>query len=276
MHPAQAPPPIPHRQSLVAQTIAVLREQIRTGAWAPRLPSERELCETLCISRVTLRAALAEVERERLVRVVHGRHREVVRRKRAVLPASSSTNVVLLTPGPLHTLPPFVMYWVDHLRGHLGDAGYHLQVHIHQGARGVSGNSSLPEVAQRLRPAGWVLYRSTAPVQQWFSKIGVPCVITGSRHGGVVLPSVDLDHRALCRCCLMYNGLKLPQDVALISRNHDSFLEEVVPSLARYSCDPALFARRISRMVLQLVQGGAGQPRQVLVMPDFVPGQSLG
>jgi hypothetical protein len=37
-----------------------------------------------------------------------------------------------------------------------------------------------------------------------------------------------------------------------------------------------LLARKISRLVLQQVQGGAGQPRQGLVMPSFVPGESLG
>jgi DNA-binding LacI/PurR family transcriptional regulator len=322
------------------------------------------MCETLSISRVTLRAALAQLERARWVRVVGGRRREVVKRKRAALPMRFSTKVVLLTPWPLHQLPPFVMYWVDDLRGHLGQAGYHLELHLQQGCYGPRPGQALEELAQRVRPAGWVLYRSTALMQQWFAKNGLPCVITGSRHSGVGLPSVDLDHRALCRhaarlllarghtrpvlispktdlagdlesergflegvgsigseagetlmgrhdgtceslcrrleellrrrlpptgflvcgsrnalttlCFLMHRGLRFPQDVALVSRDHDPFLEEVVPSLARYSCDPTLYARKISRSVLQLVRGDMGQPRGILVMPRFVPGETLG
>jgi hypothetical protein len=74
----------------------------------------------------------------------------------------------------------------------------------------------------------------------------------------------------------MDKGRKLPQEAALISRNHDSFLEEVVPTMAHYSCDPTLFARKISRTVLRLVQGDVAQPMAVRVMPRFVPGETLG
>jgi DNA-binding LacI/PurR family transcriptional regulator len=364
MHKAQELPPLPRRQSLVVQATALLRAQVRTGTWESRLPTERELCQRLRISRVTLRTALAQLEREHLVKVVRGHYREVLRPQRPALPPSSDTSVVMLTPWPLHTLAPFVMYWVDDVRQHLGDAGYQLEVQVQQGCYGPQGDHTLEELTRRLRPAGWVLYRSTARMQQWFSKRGAPGVITGSRHSGVDLPSVDLDYRALCRhaagllranghtqlalvnlksamagelaseqgflegaeaagakaaeavvvrhdgtresvcyrisellrrlspptgflvsgadhaltalCFLREKGLKLPQDVALISRDHDPFLEAAVPSLAHYSCDPTRFARKISRAVLKLVQGGAGPPRQMLVVPDFVPGESLG
>jgi DNA-binding GntR family transcriptional regulator len=49
---------IPKRQSLVSQTAAYLRAKFATGIWNPSLPGERRLCETLQVSRNTLRAAL--------------------------------------------------------------------------------------------------------------------------------------------------------------------------------------------------------------------------
>jgi LacI family transcriptional regulator len=328
------------------------------------LPTELELCRRLRISRMTLRAALAQVERERLIRRGRGRRREVVARKRPARPAKTSVKVVLLTPEPLHRLTCFEMYWVDELRSHLADAGYQLEVQEQSGCHGPNGEHTLHALDGRLRPAGWVLHKSTARMQRWFSKRGARAVITGSRHSDVALPSVDLDNRAVCRhavgrlrarghlrlalvvpasglagelasergflegaggesvrsgeavigrhadtrasvcgclnellrrrspptgflvanansaltahCFLLEKGLKLPQEVALISRDHDRFLEEVVPSLARYSCDPTLLARKISGKVLAVVRGAVGQARADLVMPDFVPGESLG
>jgi DNA-binding GntR family transcriptional regulator len=73
------------------------------------LPTELELCRRLRISRMTLRAALAQVERERLIRRGRGRRREVVARKRPARPAKTSVKVVLLTPEPLHRLTCFEM-----------------------------------------------------------------------------------------------------------------------------------------------------------------------
>ena len=55
---------LPMRPSLVAETARVLREGISSGRWPERLPGERELSAALQVGRNTLRAALAELERE--------------------------------------------------------------------------------------------------------------------------------------------------------------------------------------------------------------------
>lgn len=61
---------IPHRVSLASQAGAYLREGIRSGRWGKWLPSERELCEELQVSRFTLRAALKELAREGITKAV--------------------------------------------------------------------------------------------------------------------------------------------------------------------------------------------------------------
>jgi DNA-binding LacI/PurR family transcriptional regulator len=75
---------------------------------------------------------------------------------------------------------------------------------------------------------------------------------------------------------LIQRGLRFPETAALISRDHDSFLEDVVPSVARYRVDPVAFAQRLSRVVLELTSGGNPPPRQHLLMPRFIPGRTLG
>ena len=65
------------RLSLVAQTVAILKEHIASGAGGERLPSERELCVQLGISRMTLRAALTRLSDEGLIGGGKGRRHQV-------------------------------------------------------------------------------------------------------------------------------------------------------------------------------------------------------
>jgi DNA-binding LacI/PurR family transcriptional regulator len=355
---------IPQRISLVAQTAAILREEIQAGAYANCLPSEQVLGGSLQVSRVTLRLALAQLEREGLLRAGQGRRRTILAPRRNPAPPPANPVVVLLTPVPLEAMQRFALYWIDDLREHLGEAGYRLELQESRLCYHAQPDRALQGLAQRLNPAGWVLYQSTAPMQRWFSRQALPCVITGSRHPGVQLPSVDLDYRAACRhaaglflarghrrlaflnpspglagdkeseegfleiirsvpgggaeaiiaghdgtipsLCrrldallghrerptallvskphhvltavgyLAQRGLRLPQDASLISRDHDSFLEHVLPSVARYVASPSAMAHRLSRSVLEMVAGGAIQPASHRILPEFAAGQTLG
>jgi DNA-binding LacI/PurR family transcriptional regulator len=75
--------------------------------------------------------------------------------------------------------------------------------------------------------------------------------------------------------CLMRRGLRLPEDVALISRDHEPFLEAVVPSVARYVVSPESMAHRISAAVLEMVQTGLVSAANYQIMPQFTPGDTL-
>ncbi len=75
---------------------------------------------------------------------------------------------------------------------------------------------------------------------------------------------------------LVQRGFHFPKTAALISRDHDSFLADVVPSVARYLVDPEAFAQKLSRVVMELTSGGNPPVRQRLLMPRFIPGRTFG
>ena len=110
-----------------------------------------------------------------------------------------SRTIALLSPVPLQAMPPFVMVWVDVLRGLLGKAGF--QVEVHAAPHCYSGRpaSPLKTMTHRVTAAAWILFRSTAAIQQWFAKGTFSAVVAGSCGEGIRLPSVDIDYRAACR-----------------------------------------------------------------------------
>ena len=353
---------LPQRVSLVAQTVALLKDEIKAGRWARQMPGEHELCALLHVGRVTVRSALSQLQGEGWVRTSQGRRCEIISRRRARV-STASDRVVLLSPVPLQNLRPFTVFWIDGLREHLAEEGYHLEIHDSQSYYTGRPENALESLALRLYAAGWVISQSTVRMQQWFAQRAVPCVITGSRHANVALPSVDRDYRAISRhaagallsrghrrlalislglglagdleteqgfqegvqsspasdaACYISRpddnvrgicgkveallrhqrptgflvsrpnnfltvmtyltacGIQIPTKAALISRDNDSFLESVVPSVARYKLNPSLFARTISNLVVGMVRSGVVDKKEHRIMPEFVSDQTLG
>jgi len=356
-------PLLPQRHSLVAQTVAILRANLREGVWKDFLPGELELCERLQISRVTLRAALDQLQREKWIQGGQGRRRRILVRSRAVRGTDSKV-VVLLSPVSILTLSTSALFWVDALREHLAAAGYRLEFHTSPGCYAPHPERAIEAALQQMRAAAWVLYLSTEPLQRALAQRNLPCVIAGSAHAGIELPSVDIDYAATCRhaagllaargrrrlallmprggqagnlqsergfleageklkadgvetlvahhdgtpdgLCrrldeliagappvdgllvakpvhvvtalshLLRRGVMLPRQVALVSRDHDPFLDHLVPTVARYQRNPTQFARKIFRLVLELVQEGLRPRQHILLMPELVSGETLG
>jgi DNA-binding LacI/PurR family transcriptional regulator len=356
-------PLLPQRQSLVAQTVAILRASLRDGVWKDFLPGEIELCERLQISRVTLRAALDQLQREKWIQGGQGRRRRILARPR-VARGGDSKVVVLLSPVSILTLPTSALFWVDALREHLADAGYRLEFHTSPGCYAPHPERAIEAALHQMRAAAWVLYLSTEPLQREMVRRNLPCVIAGSAHTGIELPSVDIDYAATCRhatgllavrgrrrlallmprggqagnlqsergfleageslkaqgvetlvahhdgtpdgLCrrldellagatpvdgllvakpthvittlshLLRRGVAVPRQVALVSRDHDPFLDHLVPRVACYQRNPNLFARKILRMVLDRVQEGGAARQHVLLMPELSAGETLG
>jgi len=354
---------LPQKASLVAQTADVLKEGIQADEWKQWLPGERELCDKLRVARMTLRAALKLLRREGWIRSRPGKRTQIIARPRRALPVVKE-RVLLLTPVAMEFLRPFSILWISELRESLAQAGHHLEIYVGHALYGEKPAKALESLMRQLRPAGCVLTSSTRNLQQWFSDRRFPCVIVGSAHPGVELPSVDIAYRAACRhatgqflarghqrlaflnpdsgaagdlesergfkeavaqaklatvegvivrhdgtvtgICnkldlslsrrypprawlvsrathvltamghLARRGLRLPQDVALISRDHDPFLTEMVPSVARYVVSPSGMAHRISRVVLEMVRDGFVRQTPPLIIPRFTEGETLG
>jgi DNA-binding LacI/PurR family transcriptional regulator len=74
---------------------------------------------------------------------------------------------------------------------------------------------------------------------------------------------------------LLRRGKRMPQDVAVIARDDDPFLAHVNPQVARYKVFPESFARRLSRMAIQLGKTGLAPARPIRLMPTFVPGETV-
>lgn len=74
---------------------------------------------------------------------------------------------------------------------------------------------------------------------------------------------------------LAQQGLRVPEDVSVISRDEDLFLSYLVPSPARYVTNPRAFARLLQRSVLEILESGEATQREIKLMPDFVRGGSI-
>jgi len=84
------------------------------------------------------------------------------------------------------------------------------------------------------------------------------------------------EHALTAVTYLTSKNINFPTDISLISRDDDHLLKSVVPSIARYCASPTAFARKLYKLVSEVVLEGnsAGIAHQVL--PQFVPGQTFG
>jgi LacI family transcriptional regulator len=83
-------------------------------------------------------------------------------------------------------------------------------------------------------------------------------------------------------CCLaamthlQWAGKRIPQDVAIICRASDMFFDYLTPSIACYSQFETVMEHAIFQTAMEVLQGNSHGMRKKLLMPEFVPGESLG
>lgn len=75
---------------------------------------------------------------------------------------------------------------------------------------------------------------------------------------------------------VMRQGLRLPDDLSFATTYGDPFMRFLSPEPTRYTYQPAMFARKLARTVLQLVRGEPPSVRHASLIPTFVKGETLG
>lgn len=356
--PPSAPKP-PQRISLVSLTAQSLLESMQAGHWQGHLPGERELCAKLQVSRHTLRAALAELQRDGHLEVSE-RQRRRIQLKKTTPKAAHSRVVAMLSSRPLIAMSPSAVVMVDELRDQLSRAGFTLEMHVAPACFTAKPARALEALTTRSPAAVWILFSSLEPMQSWFLRKQLPCLVVGSSPRGITLPSIDTDYRALCRhagamlrrkghkhivlirpegdfggdiesenglveamqggespkfhvlchngtpehvCALlektlrppnpptacvvargahvitvmMYlqrSGRRIPQDMAVVSRDDETFLQHTVPSVTRYASNPTQFARSVSKAARQFAETGVLPPKAIRLMPQLVRGET--
>jgi DNA-binding LacI/PurR family transcriptional regulator len=356
-------PPLamPRRLSLVAQTAQSLREGIRSGLWRKQMPGERELCDRLQISRRTLRAALEDLQHQGWLEVAQRHRRRIRSRRQAPSPAAQKRVVGVLSPWSFLKLHSPMTLVVDALRDQIAADGGTLEFHTNRACFSAQPAHALNKLVQNHPATVWLIIGSKEPMQRWFIRHRLPCLVAGSCAPSVNLPSLDVDYRASCRhaggvlwrkghrrialvvpqdayggdvasedglkeaiehlsgthlqvlrhdgsathlCALldaalrspvpptaylvaralhvltvmthlMKRGKRIPEDVALIARDYEPFLQGASPEVAHYSTNPVQIARRISMAVRQLAETGALPAHAIRLMPSFVAGETV-
>lgn len=348
----------PKRVSLVAQTVHSLRAALAAGYWRETMPGERELCQTLEVSRPTLRSALVELQRAGDLKSVARTRRRILAQAKHLKP--SSRTVAVISPAPLRRLAPNMVLVIDALRDHLSRSGWTMQLHVRPSCFALHPDHSLAELTSRTPDATWLLITSVQPMQEWFVRRALRCVVAGTCIDGIALPSVDADHHATARhagalllrkghrrlilvrsdestggdnesergfreilasnpaatlnvlrhrnrdhlvaildqtlrsdspptACfvlrsshaltvtmhLLRRKRRIPQDVAVVSRDAEDYLAHTSPLITRYGTDAERFARHISRLVRTVAETRTLNPRAIRLMPKFIAGETL-
>lgn len=195
------PPPthvLPKRLSLVTQTVQSLREGVRQGHWKKFLPGERDLCAQLQISRRTLRAALDELQRTGWLDVSERQRRQIKTRRvtRSVGPQQKA--IAVLSYYPHFAMSSLMMFVLDVLREKLAKAGYETHLYVNRACFTAQPARALEKLVLEQPAAAWLIFGSKEPMQRWFIRRKLPCLVVGSCAPEIQLPSVDSDHRAAC------------------------------------------------------------------------------
>lgn len=76
--------------------------------------------------------------------------------------------------------------------------------------------------------------------------------------------------------CLQLAGLSVPRNAAVISRANDLFLATAIPEITRYRHNGAQLGKAGAKMMISLIRGQCAPDLVPMIMPEFVPGETIG
>lgn len=194
-------PLLPTRHTLSDQVTECIRQALLQGHWSGVLPSESELCRELGVSRVTLRRGLESLFADgTLTAGGRGGRHSVAAIPKARARSVKGNLVRVLSPQPRFILSSDTQTIFQTMSESLGRSGLHLEFEHHPGLwRLHCPDALLRKLAALPQTAGWILYRSTQPVQRWFGNANVPAAVLGGIFPDVPLANAEFDLVASCR-----------------------------------------------------------------------------
>jgi DNA-binding transcriptional regulator YhcF (GntR family) len=231
----------PVKREFLKDTVAhQLRETIAADAWQKHLPSEVGLCRDLHVSRRTIRAAIAQLIREKWLR---SRGRElnpvITATSRAASRPPAQTVIRYLSPRRREISDRASQMVENSLREFLGQEGFHLEFEYHPELYHRFSAKRMETLAMRPDTAAWILLHST-------------------------------------RGFLSSHGVKVPADAAVICRIDDIFLDFRIPSVAQYRIDCVKFGHACGALAVNVIRHWPGRSRHVKIVPEFMPGHTFG
>lgn len=192
---------MPSRGNLVVECARVIRLRIVEGEWRGVLPGERRLAEVLEVGRDTVRLALQLLEREQVLSPTQaGSKRNILHDSdHSETPRSQALRIGMLSPRPLEQLSQPMLFEVDHLRRALAEKGGSLELFAPGWYEQKNPAKRLAQLVKDEPCSAWILFRSSARIQQWFVHSKVACLIRGYPHAMVNLPHLDVDWEATAR-----------------------------------------------------------------------------
>ena len=190
---------LPLRTSLAHRAAESLHKEIRAGTVTGTLPSERSLCQSLQVSRSTLRVALQILREEGVLKTRHGSGTRVCIPDPLPLRPESSVSIGILISVKVDYWRHFISLVVDDLRSRLSKRRQSLEVYAHSYVASAAPGARLAKLTEEKSHAAWVLIGCSHQTQEWFTNHDVPALVSGTSLPDLHLPCVTLDNQALGR-----------------------------------------------------------------------------
>ncbi len=67
-------------------------------------------------------------------------------------------------------------------------------------------------------------------------------------------------------------GLRIPEQVGVMSRDSEAYMDHLVPAPTRYDAKPTQFARSLLEVIIQQLEGAKLSRPHLQIMPQLVRG----